>query len=84
MFNGTVTIKNNGSPKLTLSTFEKLGGALVLFPEGGAVTAIQASIVIDGKCSVNNSYAENGGVFYATKSRIHIVWYSNHCPQCSI
>ena len=68
------TIIVNGSPQLNSNktvTFDE-GGALTIFPEGGAITTVQANVVIEGMFSLSNNYAENGGGFYSTESRIHI------------
>ena len=66
-FSGTITM-NNSSVHLK-STQEET------FPEGGAITAIQASVAFVGVCSLNNNYADSGGALYASKSRVHI--YAN-------
>lgn len=70
---GTVIIANGSSQFNSNKTviFEE-EGALIIFPEGGAVTAVQANVAIEGMCTLRNNYAENGGAFYATESRIHI------------
>ncbi len=69
------TIIANGSPQSNSNTtiaFDDGGALIILFPEGGAITTVQANVAIEGKCSLSNNHAENGGALYATESRIHI------------
>jgi predicted outer membrane repeat protein len=68
------TIITNGSPQSNSNktiSFD-YGDALIIFPEGGAITTVQANVAIEGMCSLSNNYAANGGAMYATESRIHI------------
>jgi predicted outer membrane repeat protein len=68
---GNTTIITGSSQSKSNKTVDE-GDALIIFPEGGAVTTIQANVAIEGMCSLSNNYAENGGAMYATESRIHI------------
>ena len=61
---GAVSIIN-GSSQLN-------SNKIMTFQEGGAVTAIQASVAIVGVCSLSNNFAESGGALYVIESRIHI------------
>ena len=69
-FSGATSI-TNGSPQLSYTSAQE-EVTLKTFPEGGAVTAIQAKIAIEGVYSLCYNYAESGGAFYASESRVHI------------
>ena len=66
-FSGTVTVAG-GSPQLKLTNAKEE----ITFLEGGAITAIQANVAIEGVCSLGSNYAESGGALYASESRVHI------------
>ena len=61
-FSGAITMTN----RQLKSTQEET------FPEGGAITAIQANVAFVGVCSLNNNYADSGGALYASESRVHM------------
>ena len=69
-FSGAISI-TNGSPQLSFTSAQE-EVTLKTFPEGGAVTAIQAIIAIEGVYFLCYNYAESGGAFYASESRVHI------------
>lgn len=60
-FSGTVSM-TSGSPQLKFTNTQE-ERTLKTFPEGGAVTAVQASVAIEGVYSLYSNYAESGGAF---------------------
>ena len=65
-FSGIVSM-TNGSPQSKFTNAQE-----EIFPEGGAVTAIQANIAFEGVCYLSSNYAESGGALYASESRVHM------------
>ena len=45
----------------------------VIYREGGAITAFQSSIFIDGTCIIRNNSAEDGGAMYTTQSKVNVL-----------
>ena len=66
-FGGTVSMTSN-SPQLNFSNLEEEA----TFPEGGAVTALQANVVVEGMCSLSHNHAQSGGALYISQSKVHI------------
>ena len=69
-FSRTVSM-TNGSLQLNFSNPEE-EMTLKTFPEGGAVTAIQANVAVEGVCSLSHDHAQSGGALYIFESKVHI------------
>ena len=69
-FSMSVSMTNN-SPQLNSSNPEERV-TLQTFPEGGAVTALQANVAVEGVCSLSHNHAQSGGALYISESKMHI------------
>ena len=64
-FSGQNTFVSNHGTKQTLN--QKISGF-----QGGAITAFQSDIEVNGKYTLVDNFAQNGGAVYATESKLYV------------
>ena len=86
MLSGTIGFINNSGSFIahySSVTFKSstyfIGGSplktseIILYQEGGAITGFQSNIFFEGKCTLRNNHAENGGAVHTTQSKVNVL-----------